>query len=116
MTTKRGYRGGIGLVRPAGAISVLEIVVAVEGEEWMSRCLLGLDNCGEPSSCPTHKFWQRIRREVSEELCRTTLAAVIASRWAGGFRTESSCGARGRPPANVPNPSLRENPNPELRL
>ena len=78
--TKRGYRGGISLARSAEEISLLQIVEAVEGDQWLGECLLGMDTCDILTICPTHEFWARIRREITEELRQTTLASVIASR------------------------------------
>jgi len=78
--TKRGYSGGISLARPAEDISLLQIVEAVEGKEWIAECLLGREGCDVLTTCPTHDFWARFRREITEELRATTLAAVMASR------------------------------------
>lgn len=74
--TKRGWKGGIHLARPAETISLLEIVVAIEGDRWIADCLLGLDGCEAFVGCPTHAFWQEERRRIEAELSRTTLADV----------------------------------------
>jgi len=86
--TKRGYRGGISLARKAEEISLLQIVEAVEGNQWLGNCLLGMDTCDIFTICPTHDFWARIRREISEELGRLTLASVIASKKDHGLQPE----------------------------
>jgi Rrf2 family protein len=78
--TKRGYRGGISLARSAEEISLLQIVEAVEGDQWLGECLLGMETCDVLTICPTHDFWARIRREITEELRKTTLASVMSSR------------------------------------
>jgi Rrf2 family protein len=75
---KRSSGGGISLMRSPEEISLLQIVDAVEGKGWLGDCLLGLDECSSPATCPTHDFWQRIRGEITEELRKTTLAEVIA--------------------------------------
>lgn len=80
VTTKRGYRGGILLTRPINEISLMEIVIAVEGEDWMGPCLLGLEDCGDSAGCPTRELWARIRREIEDSLGKLTLADVIRSR------------------------------------
>ncbi len=78
ITAKRGCRGGIALSQPADQISLLEVVEAVEGKEWISPCMLG----GAPErpdfACPTQQFWQRIRRQIEAKLRSTTLADVVA--------------------------------------
>lgn len=75
--TKRGYHGGITLARDPADISLLEIVEAIEGEAWLGECLLGMDECEIKVNCVTHTFWTRIRREITEELRKTSLASLI---------------------------------------
>ena len=77
VTARRGVGGGVSLARSADEITLLQIVVAVEGEHWLGECLLGLDECSDAITCPTHPLWLRIRGEITEELAKTTLAAVI---------------------------------------
>ena len=74
--TKRGYRGGFCLAKPAKQITLLEIVEAVEGPDWIADCLLGLDCCRAPWACPTYEFWQVERERIKTELGRVTLAQV----------------------------------------
>jgi len=73
---KRGYRGGFRLARPADQISLLDVTEAVEGESWLPRCLLGLNECTDCCDCPTHKFWSKKRKEIEQELHRQTLRSV----------------------------------------
>ena len=74
---KRGYRGGISLARSPQDISLLEIVEAVEGEHWLGDCLIGFEHCAKHFTCPTQVFWRRIRREITTELSKISLAEVL---------------------------------------
>jgi Rrf2 family protein len=74
--TKRGYRGGVALARPAERISLMDVVEAVEGRAWMPRCLLGLRECGDERACPTHEFWKQERDKIEQTLRRITLIEV----------------------------------------
>jgi Rrf2 family protein len=79
VAAKRGRSGGIALARPLERISLLEIVEAVEGKHWIGDCLLHLDWCAENMRvCPTKVFWRRIRREITAELRKMTLAEVVS--------------------------------------
>ena len=104
--TKRGYRGGISLGRSAEDISLLPIVEAVEGGQWLGDCLLSIEECGGHTICPTRDFWARIREEITEELRKTTLAALIACQRRGGLqingvseRKDSACACSHDTPA-----------------
>lgn len=75
---RRGHRGGIALARPATEISLLHIVEAVEGPQWLGHCLLGLEECQNQQECPTHEFWRETCARIREKLATTSLAAIIA--------------------------------------
>lgn len=74
--TKRGYRGGMSLSKPADQMDLFSLVEAVEGNGWMNRCLLGLSECCEERACPTHEFWSQQRKLIEEKLKSITLADV----------------------------------------
>ena len=77
VTAKRGHHGGILLARPPGEISLLQVVEAVEGPDWLGPCLLALDDCTSDHACPTHAFWMEIRERIQQKLAETKLAEVI---------------------------------------
>jgi Rrf2 family protein len=78
LRARRGVRGGNALARPPEAISLLEVVEAIEGPDWLGPCLLGLaEECSDRPACPTRAFWQRAREEIRAELARTTLADYL---------------------------------------
>ncbi len=76
IVAKRGYRGGFALARAPDRISLLDVAEAVEGEQAVPRCLLGLSECSPERACPTHRFWQRERERITAELGRLTLVEV----------------------------------------
>lgn len=78
VTSKRGYKGGVTLKRPASSITLLEISEAIDGRKWLGRCLLGLEECTDARACPTHAFWKQMRGSIEEKLRKTTLANVVA--------------------------------------
>ncbi|MBK9137313.1 MAG: Rrf2 family transcriptional regulator [Verrucomicrobia bacterium] len=88
VNARRGVGGGVTLARNPDQITLLEVVLAVEGENWLSDCLLGMDDCSDQARCPTHSFWMRIRQEITDELAKTTLAAIIRFR---GEETNRAC-------------------------
>jgi Rrf2 family transcriptional regulator, iron-sulfur cluster assembly transcription factor len=77
ITAKRGYRGGIYLNRPPREITLLDVVEAIDGKEFIAECMLGLTSCSAPCGCPTYKIWNRVREEVRAALRQTTLAHIL---------------------------------------
>jgi len=76
LKAKRGYRGGFRLARPKRQIRVLDVVEAVDGQAWASRCLLGLEVCSDERACPTHEFWKAARGGIADCLARLSLSDV----------------------------------------
>ena len=72
--SRRGIHGGVTLARTPEAISLLEIVEAVEGPRWNQRCMIGFADCSDDRACPLHDFWRKERLAIHELLRRTTLA------------------------------------------
>ena len=73
---KRGYRGGFQLAKPAEEVSLLDVSEAVEGRQWIHRCLLGLEDCSDARACPAHEFWREQRARIGEKLRQLTLRDV----------------------------------------
>ncbi len=72
--TRRGYKGGVTLARPAAEITLVEIVEAVGGHPIKYPCVLGLSECSEERACPLHEFWSETIERVHIKLAETTLA------------------------------------------
>jgi Rrf2 family protein len=69
----RGTGGGFILGRPAGQISLREVVEAVEGPIMPNRCLMADDNCTNKQVCTVHPVWQRVQGQVAQILDAVSL-------------------------------------------
>ncbi|MCE9616680.1 MAG: Rrf2 family transcriptional regulator [Lentisphaerae bacterium] len=78
VTAKRGASGGVRLARQPVAITLLDVSESVDGPDYFTRCLLGLDTCSDERDCPTHRFWKSTRGRIRDQLARITLADVVA--------------------------------------
>ena len=70
----RGPKGGVALARPPEEVFLADIVLALEGEDFFDKCLLGLAGCGQAAPCPVHDFWIGHKAELRAEFERTSLA------------------------------------------
>jgi Rrf2 family transcriptional regulator, cysteine metabolism repressor len=83
--SRRGSRGGYLLARPAGEITMAEVVAALEGAiapiECISEAADGSIVCSRESSpdhaCPTKLLWTRVRMSIVSTLRETTLADLL---------------------------------------
>lgn len=79
----RGPRGGYRLARPAGHISVEEILVALEGEGALDGCVMGFPACDAERPCPMHDAWAAVKAQMEASLISTTLADL---RWVAALK------------------------------
>ncbi|WP_269533863.1 Fe-S cluster assembly transcriptional regulator IscR [Chitinimonas sp. BJYL2] len=74
----RGPGGGYCLARPTHAISVADIITAVDEPLDATQCG-GKENCLEDNKrCMTHDLWTDLNRTIYEYLASVTLETLIA--------------------------------------
>jgi len=69
----RGAKGGLQLGRPAAAISVADIVEAVEGPIALTACIHALGTCDHEASCNLKSHWPMINSALRGALAGITL-------------------------------------------
>jgi Rrf2 family protein len=72
----RGVKGGFYLARQADAISILDVVEAVEGPAYLNKCLTGAGACERQDDCPIYPVWKEAREKLENILRRSTLAKL----------------------------------------
>lgn len=70
----KGVRGGYYLTRPAAKISVLQIIMALEGSVAPMACVEG-KSCGH--SCRIHPVWQKLYTQMTKTLSAISLASLM---------------------------------------
>jgi FeS assembly SUF system regulator len=65
LVSHRGAKGGYGLARPAAAISVAEVISALDGPIALTACVEdGPGGCEIEALCPARANWQRINDAI----------------------------------------------------
>jgi FeS assembly SUF system regulator len=77
VTAARGASGGYRLARDATAISVAEVVAAIDGDIGLTQCSVHVEECTRTSFCPTRPHWAAINRAVGEALSAVSLDAML---------------------------------------
>ena len=73
----RGAGGGVKLARPAAAISVADIIEAVEGPIAMTACVeSGRHDCVLEGTCSVQPHWAVVNGAVRGALSSVTLASL----------------------------------------
>jgi len=78
--TLRGARGGIQLAKDPEAITLRQVIEAVEGPIYLNRCLSHPGECSLERTCAAHPVWERIQDVLTHELEAVTVSQMIASK------------------------------------
>jgi Rrf2 family iron-sulfur cluster assembly transcriptional regulator len=77
VSSVRGPGGGYNLAQPAQAITVADIVTAVDETLDATQCG-GRENCHEEKRCMTHDLWATLNEKMYDYLSSVTLADLVA--------------------------------------
>ncbi len=73
----RGAKGGYRLARAAEAISVAEVIDAMEGPVAVTECSSAAGTCVQESHCSIRANWQRINDAIRVALHGVSLAEMV---------------------------------------
>ncbi len=76
LKTTRGKNGGIALGRRASAITLADVVTAMEGPLALNDCVHLPGACPFMQSCPVQKAWVEVSSALHEHLASITFAAL----------------------------------------
>jgi Rrf2 family protein len=80
----RGASGGVSLARPAGNITLLEVIEAIDGPMTLNRCTRDPNACEFSEECPLYDIFNETQQMLAQRLGSVTFADVIDGRAASG--------------------------------
>jgi Rrf2 family protein len=78
LTSIHGIRGGYGLARPAAAISVADVIQAVDGPLTVTACSETNHNCDQFSKCNIRDPLWHIKDRIVSALAATSIAGLAS--------------------------------------
>ncbi len=72
----RGVGGGVALAKSASALTVLDVIEAVEGKMSLNKCLIGPKECGLSEWCDVHILWGEAQQKLKEALRSKSLSEL----------------------------------------
>lgn len=75
-----GPRGGIRLARPAGEISLLDIVDTLEGALSVIPCSICQDECERKDVCYSRLAWNSLQQVVTDHLAQIRLTDLAQAK------------------------------------
>ncbi|VAW19209.1 Rrf2 family transcriptional regulator [hydrothermal vent metagenome] len=80
LVSTKGPNGGFGLAKKPEEISLWDIIINVDGEEFFDNCLIGMKPCfdHDPSKplCPVHSRYAKLREDIAAFYKETSLKAI----------------------------------------
>lgn len=78
LRSSRGVGGGLKLARPPAAISIADIVEAVEGPIALTTCLeQGRHDCTLESACHVRPHWPQVNAALRGALAQVSLTQLV---------------------------------------
>jgi len=74
--SQRGSRGGYALAQPPEAITVKDVVEAIEGKIAAVLCVHDPQACARATSCVATGVWRQLSADIERSLSSFTLAAL----------------------------------------
>lgn len=79
VSSSRGTNGGYQLAKPAGDISVGDVMRALEGDMVVVDCPDSESKCAKFDSCVTKYVWKRINNSINDTMDSMTLEEIAAN-------------------------------------
>jgi Rrf2 family protein len=74
LQTSRGARGGVSLAKPAEAITLLDVVEAIDGPILLNDCVGDISSCSYGDDCPLKPVWCDAQKLLVEHLSKANFA------------------------------------------
>ena len=76
LQSQKGFGGGFRLAKPAGKITLYDVIEPLDRISKWKGCFLGRSTCSDKSPCAVHHRWSKIRDEYLMFLKETTLSEL----------------------------------------
>lgn len=76
LVSQKGPTGGFALGMSAKDITLFHIVEAIDGTDFLNKCVMGFPECSGKNPCAVHEKWKTLRDEVYGMLVSKHIALV----------------------------------------
>ena len=75
----QGPKGGFSIDKKSiREIKLLHIIYAIDGDNFETKCIIGLKKCSELSPCPVHDQFKHIKKDYLNMLQKTNIQKMIS--------------------------------------
>ena len=76
----RGPGGGYQFKQSPRRISVLKTIRAIDGDDVLEQCVMGVGKCRDQESCALHKKWASIKSKFISEMASVSVEDLIGTK------------------------------------
>ena len=76
LISHKGPKGGLALSKKPSAITPMDVITIIDGTDFTTRCIMGLDNCDENTNCPLHDVWCNERDQIQTMFSTQSIAQL----------------------------------------
>jgi len=76
LVSQRGPSGGFGLARSPKDITLFEVVDAIDGNAFVTECVMGFSQCSGKNPCAVHSKWGELRETLRLTLVSKSVAQM----------------------------------------
>ena len=77
LTSHKGPKGGLALSKKPSDITMMDVVTAIDGNDFIPDCIIGYKKCDDTSKCPLHLTWCDKREEIQQMFSNKSLAKLV---------------------------------------
>lgn len=77
---KRGVSGGITLLKSPREINLYDVIVAMEKNVALNRCVVNNKICGLATHCPVHPVWFKLREKLIQALKEIDFSLLVKDK------------------------------------
>ncbi len=77
LRSQKGPSGGFALGTDPEDITLYNIVEVIDGDGFITECVLGLPSCGGDNPCPLHDRWGELRDDIYKMLADKTIGQLV---------------------------------------
>jgi Rrf2 family protein len=86
LNSQKGPTGGFSLGMPAQEITLYHIVDAIDGNDFMTKCVMGFPECTGKNPCAVHEKWGGLRDGIYSMLVNKNIAQIAKEMKKPEFR------------------------------
>ncbi len=76
LSSYTGPNGGVQIKKDPCTFRLIDVVILLEGTNFLDKCILGLSECGSDNPCAVHHLWKDVKIPIRELFEEKTLCEI----------------------------------------